>query len=600
MDITIRGIQYRKASFSKEDINTEDRSITLSFSSDARIVRGNYIEVLDHNKGAVRLNRINTSAPLLLNHDIHKQIGRVDKATIENNSKGKAVVRFSKSTLGQEIYQDVVDGIRDGVSVGYVIHKAVNDGTDAKSGLPVLRAIDWEPMEISIVSTPADFSVGVGRQQEVPETIIIRNEDIKKMDEKEIMEQAIKTEKERVSDIMAVSRQWKLNDIGDKAISDGMPADEFRKLAMAELSKRSAPTSINDAELGMTKKEVNRYSITRAINASIENRWDMAPFEREVSREVEKRFGKPAKGFYIPVDVLRRDVDYATEKGDVVSTKLDTGNFIDLLFSKLVVRNLGALFLEGIVGNIDIPRMSGGATVYWQSAENTAVTESTPAFDKVSLSPKSMGAIVDVSKLLLNQSSLSVDSLILNDMARALAIGLDRACIYGAGSGSNEPEGILTQSVQNGNITTSTGLTYADIVKMETLLSTENADEGAIAYLTNPKVRGKLKQIFTNATYGSIPVWQTERNGEGIVNGYRALASTIVPSTYNTNYSPIIFGNFRDLIVAIFAPGLDVTIDPYSGAKNRLVSLVNYMDVDVGIRHLKSFVAAKNVNSNNL
>lgn len=146
----------------RSSIDSTARTVALSFSSETPVERWFGSEILDHAPGSVRLGRLNNGGALLLNHDTDDQIGVVESATIDpKTKKGRAIVRFSKSEDGEEIFQDVMDGIRRLVSVGYRIHKTV---TETKSGgVETVRVMDWEPFEISIVSIPADDSVGVGR-----------------------------------------------------------------------------------------------------------------------------------------------------------------------------------------------------------------------------------------------------------------------------------------------------------------------------------------------------------------------------------------------------------------------------------------------------
>jgi HK97 family phage major capsid protein len=141
------------------DDNT--RTVELAFSSETPVERYWGIEVLDHSPGAVRLGRLNNGGALLLQHDGDRQIGVVASARVDADRMGRAPVRFSRGALGEEIYQDVRDGIRRLVSTGYIIHDLKPDGE--RDGVPVYRITDWEPLEISIVSIPADASVGVGR-----------------------------------------------------------------------------------------------------------------------------------------------------------------------------------------------------------------------------------------------------------------------------------------------------------------------------------------------------------------------------------------------------------------------------------------------------
>ena len=156
---------FRFFEIRKEDVNKENRSIELSFSSEDEVERWYGMEILDHKKESVNLSRLNNSGALLLNHDTDKQIGVIEKAYIsEQEQKGRAVVRFSRSGLGEEIYQDVLDGIRKNVSVGYRVEKLIL--VEKRKDVEVYRAVLWTPFEISIVPIPADATVGVGRDDD--------------------------------------------------------------------------------------------------------------------------------------------------------------------------------------------------------------------------------------------------------------------------------------------------------------------------------------------------------------------------------------------------------------------------------------------------
>jgi HK97 family phage major capsid protein len=155
-------LRYLNFEVDRATIDKTARTVQLSFSSEAPVDRGFEIEILDHAPGSVRLGRLNNGGALLMDHNRTDQVGVVESATIDaKTKKGRAVVRFSKAQRPEEIFQDVQDGIRRLVSVGYRIHKWV---TESKAdGVETVRVTDWEPFEISIVSIPADDSVGVGR-----------------------------------------------------------------------------------------------------------------------------------------------------------------------------------------------------------------------------------------------------------------------------------------------------------------------------------------------------------------------------------------------------------------------------------------------------
>lgn len=139
-------------------IDTKKRTAVLSFSSEVEVERWYGIEVLSHSAGHVRLGRLNNGAPLLHGHNRNDQIGVVDSAQIAGRH-GIASVRLSRSARGEEFLQDLLDGIRRKVSVGYRIHKV--EVEKLSSDVEKVRVVDWEPQEISLVSIPADDSVGV-------------------------------------------------------------------------------------------------------------------------------------------------------------------------------------------------------------------------------------------------------------------------------------------------------------------------------------------------------------------------------------------------------------------------------------------------------
>ncbi len=156
-----------------ESAEIDDRTVDLAFATDTPCEHFSYrlwdfIDVkLSMDKGAMRTERLTTGAALLADHDPRDHIGVVESFSVDTkDGKARAKVRFSKSARGEEIYQDVLDGIRRNVSVGFSIHKLVLE-EENEDGNDLYRADDWEPFELSIVSIPADINAGVGRSAEI-------------------------------------------------------------------------------------------------------------------------------------------------------------------------------------------------------------------------------------------------------------------------------------------------------------------------------------------------------------------------------------------------------------------------------------------------
>jgi HK97 family phage major capsid protein len=161
----ISSLQVRSMAGERGDIDEAKRTLNLSFSSETPVERRYGLEVLDHGEDSVDLSRMNGSAALLLNHDPDKQIGVVERAWLQDR-KMYAKVRFSSSQLGEEIFRDVKDGIRNLVSIGYRLMDEEKVTREERDGVETFRFRRWQPYEGSIVSVPADPTVGVGRNQE--------------------------------------------------------------------------------------------------------------------------------------------------------------------------------------------------------------------------------------------------------------------------------------------------------------------------------------------------------------------------------------------------------------------------------------------------
>lgn len=145
-----------------------ERKFILSFSSEEPYERWFGNEILDHNEGSADLTRLNEIGCLLFNHNRDKVIGKITRAWLDNN-RGNAEVEFDSDEESEIIYQKVKSGTLKGVSVGYMVDlveevMANKVSIDGRFQGPSTIVRNWTPFEISIVSVPADPTVGVGRE----------------------------------------------------------------------------------------------------------------------------------------------------------------------------------------------------------------------------------------------------------------------------------------------------------------------------------------------------------------------------------------------------------------------------------------------------
>lgn len=452
---------------------------------------------------------------------------------------------------------------------------------------------------------------------------------------------AITAERARMRDIRAVGKQWGMDEQAEQAIDGGMTVDAFRAKVMAELQTAGRVRVAESPEIGMSDREIESFSFCRALLAAQDplNAHKIAPLEFEASRAAQDKRGDRADragALTLPADVLLRSlrvdaqkvgaavrslfalhglrgqsmhtgaqmrdlvVGTATAGGNLVATDLLGSSFIELFRNAVLFDELGVTMLTNLSGNIAIPRQTGGATTYWV-AENGAPTESQQSVDQVTGTPKTVGCFTDYSRRLLLQSSIDVEIFVRSDLALQMAQEAFRAAINGSGS-SNEPIGLMnisgTGAVLGG--TNGAAPTYDHIVDLESSVANANADGGRLAYLTNTKVRGKLRKTQEFASTNGKPVWTSAPGGAGRVGemlGYNAYTSNAVPSnltkgTSSGVCSAIAYGNWAELLIFMWG-GLDLMFDPFSLSTTGAKRLVALQDMDVNVRHATSFAVMK-------
>ncbi len=613
------------------------RTFEFPFSSEYPVERYFGKEVLKHDDRSVDFSRLNSgAAPLLWNHDPDRHIGIVERAYIDKDSKrAYAKVRFSRSKFASEVLDDVKDGILRGISFGYQIkNMEEEDGTfiaddwavhevsitpipaDPTVGIgrslissnedlsdpsqPNTINIDNKSPEEEIRSAATTASPSVPSMEEksqetvvdtataveAPEPVIEKAERSAEVDVAAEVKRALEEEQVRTSSIYAVCRQHGADDLTQGFIKDGKSVSEVNGEILDLISKRSEAsntpirsTDMSSNEVGLEAKEVKRFSFLRALHAlsnpADRQAQDAASFEREVSEEASKRYGKPANGILVPNEVLKRDltVGTATAGGNLVADDLLAGSFIDILRNRMAIMQAGTTVLSGLTGNISIPRQTSASTAYWVG-EGSAPTESQQAFDQVNMTPKTLGGYVDFSRRTLLQASIDVEQFVRSDLAKVLALELDRAGIYGTGS-SNQPTG-LTQTTGIGTQTITTYGTFAEYIGMETDVASANADAGALKYIVNAAARGALKSTEKASNTAQF-VWEGNE-----INGYPALVSNQLAN------NDVLFGDFSQLVMGTWS-GVDLTVDPYAGATSGNVRVIALQDVDFAVKQPGAF-----------
>ncbi|MDA8109114.1 MAG: phage major capsid protein [Betaproteobacteria bacterium] len=373
---------------------------------------------------------------------------------------------------------------------------------------------------------------------------------------------------------------------------------------------RAARIASSSSELNLPSKTASDWGMMRLLRGAISGRpRDHCPLEYEISEAGYKQLGIAPRGancYLIPPDVLRTPwargtragyvVGTASSGGNVVATQLLSADFIEVLRNASVTGRLGARYITGAVGNLDISTQLTQSQAYWVS-EGSAPTESEATFGKVSLRPKTLCAFSKYSRQMILQSTPDIEILAREDLAATVALGIDLAAISGSGSG-NEPLGIINQpsigSVAGG--ANGANLTFDHLIELYAQPLEANAPQANLGFAMNAKCRGYLATLKSNT--GSY-LWSIDGGVSmatpSTIVGYpyttsNQLRSNLTKGTSTGSCSELVFGNWRELLIATWG-GLEIAVNPYdaTGFTTGDVLIRAFQTLDISVRHAASF-----------
>lgn len=593
----------RIASFDAAAVSEESRSLEFSFSSEAPVERWFGSEVLSHAAESVDLSRLNDGAPLLWNHNPDQVLGVVERGWIDGKKKrGMVSVRFSRSAFAEEKLADIRDGILRNVSVGY----SINDVDQRSDGSIV--ATSWQPMEVSVVSVPADQSIGIGRSlgpidsaapaatSTPPKSTTMESLDLTQ-ERAAAAADAVTAERSRIAAITSLTREHGTDDLAGDLIASGASEADAMRSVLSTIAKRTKqpaqpaaaaaqPIAGGSADIGLTDKEARNFSFLRAMRAQLfpnERAFqEEAAFEREASKAAAQRMGMSPKGILIPNDVLSRSLTagQASAAGDLIFTDARPGSFIELLRKRNFLTGLGVTILAGLTGPVGIPKQTGASQVYWKG-EGVAAAESEQSVGQVTMTLKEMSAWTRFSRSLMLQSSIDVETFVRNDLVTVMALEQARVALYGLGS-SSQPEGLKLTTGINTKDFAANQPTYAELVDMETLVAADDADIDTMGYVTNATIYGGFK---TTEKASSTAQFVLEPGGT--VNSYGVVRSNQVEA------GDVFFGVWNQLVLGLFG-AVDLQVNPYSEDKEGNIRVVAHQAIDYAVRHPQAFCRGNN------
>lgn len=426
----------------------------------------------------------------------------------------------------------------------------------------------------------------------------------------QVVDRARENENTRITNIREIAKNARCEEKISEWVASGKSELEVHREVNAILSERMKTPISTVQGVELSAKDKKRFSFARAmiVGTDLEREMRNADFglEREVLEEIRKQTQTRNGGSVLPFSLSgRAGIDSSTSTTGGPFKFTQPGEFIELLRNKTSVLRAGATMLTGLTGPVTFPKQNGAATGNWvgenPGSDNTASNLTTTT---VSLAFKTVQASTSVSRQALFSAAsgnYDLEQIIRADLAAVIGLAVDLGALNGSGS-SNQPTGVL-QNTSIGSVTIGTNggsATWNNWVDLETAIGDANADTNRMSYVTNTKQRGAAKKnAVLNNTASGVPIWSsTPGEMDGIVNGYRAIASNQVPrnltkGTATTACSAILFGAFEHLLVGQFGSGFEVLIDPYSKKNQNMIELTAWTFIDVALRYPEAFSAIK-------
>lgn len=441
-----------------EDGVADSRTVRLAFASDAPVDHWMGPVILTTKKKAVRADRMKAGLALLKDHDHCEQIGIVENFSFDADGIIRGDARFSKGEDGEEIYQDVLDGIKRFVSVGFMMYELHVDSD--KDGVITYRCDDWEPFEVSIVAVPADITVGVGRSLEDKQVSDAQQRAISdntenNMDEnkdklpetpvdplaaaaqaREMIRTEIKATAEVIGDVTLAHRYFQEKVLDERSTEPTV--DDFKAFARQALKVETPkPPVIDPVEQARQQGGVQ-------LARSIPRHGVIRSFKGDHAAEKAYRFGKWILGGPLgrrsAMDwcnanglIMTRDQSEASNEAGGYLVPEEFGNdLIDLKETYGVFRRNTKIVPMSSDVQSD-PRRTGGLTAVFEGEADTGAV-STLGWDRVSLTAKKLMVLARYSSEISEDSLISMADTLANEMAYAFANKEDECGFNGDGT----------------------------------------------------------------------------------------------------------------------------------------------------------------------
>jgi len=624
-------------------VDVEARTVDLAFASEAPYERWWGVEILDCTPKSVRMRRLNNKAALLVDHTSAKHVGVVEHARIDGDRKGRAKTRFGRSDYAGEILRDIADGIRTKASVGYMIHELVLERKE--EDLSTYRVTDWEPFEISIVSVPADDTVGVGRSAQ-------RSlEGSAKMDDKKQEQVADpnatdalvsgfresdaasraderKLVAKRNEQIIALGEQWPEYggpDLAKKALADPTMTVEAFRASMLNLLGEKHRAAIDTGRLesdrlnpahqqpggsapyGMSPREMIAATGLKAFKGigALMGKTDQEVAYRAGMWAMAAIHGNPRAIRWCQdagVQLMQgsREQLGFSERTMTEGVFTSAGWMVPVEMEAAIIANREEYGVARRICNVipmnsastSFPRITSDVTAYFVGEGNSG-TQSDPGGDQVTLTLKDLMAWTNIGKSTAMDTVIALAEMVAREQARGFAVKEDACLIVGDGTSTyGGMQGIKTlldnASYAGGKVAAATPhnlLTEIDVADVTSLIGILPVYSRAGARWLASGVADALifGKLKLNAGGNTVQTVQG-RIVEGDYAGFPVTVAHHMPAGAATDYNAatiIILGNFNLGVAFGSGSGMMMTVDPYTLAHQNLTRIITTERIDI-------------------
>lgn len=610
-----------------------------------------FVEVLDFSPESVRMARFEQGVvPILDNHDryggVRSQLGIAENARLEGQ-KGIATIRFSNRADVDGIVQDVRDGIIRGISVGYRVNTFKRAGKTA-AGVPIRRAVDWEPLEISLAPVPADGESRVRTSDKTEYHLaVIEGEDERAVsvtdappspDNADAVTPAPTQRDERTQEEPIAARGSVVNTNKQHSMKTVIQLQQLRAAKADELAgivegARSANVELTDdqvtrkgalvteidgldAQIRSTESEerilaeraaraaaggnggggeqnekkamLKDFSIARAA-MKIANGQVLDGIEAEMTQH--GRAQGATGSIVLPFDFVESARTGAADNFQAASgsgsgaVATQVPEYILSLYAPFLLEQIGAQTLRGLTGDLKMPRTITKATATAET-EVSAAAESGLNIGELTMTPHRYAAFSKLSRQLQIQSAIGIDAAIMRELRMGFEAKINVDCLVGASGGENIVG--LLNTVGVNTLTPADNTAYSAIVGALYQLVLENHGmNAATRFLLSPEAHN----LFDNAVQVT-GVKALLNNGQ--LKGLQSIASPYLPNA-SAGVGRVLLGDFSGLMVGYFGPGIEFIIDEITLKKTSQIEIMAVQYLDLGVAQPSAFAVCSDV-----